>query len=130
MTTAPSIHRRLTWITEENAAIKEKTLQLVADLPLDDTDQALWVEISEHIANVESHAENALRLIQRTEAQPQPTQPVLLFGLAEEAIKNLITYFSDVEVAIVPLLNVLERVESLNSLVVPLLPTKKEKPNG
>jgi len=55
-----AITRRLQWIAEENAALKTKTLALVARL---DIDMVLW----EEIANIESHTRNALARLPETQ---------------------------------------------------------------
>lgn len=69
--TTQAVTRRLQWALEENKAIKQKTLALVQGLNLNDADVAMWSEITEHIASVESHLRNALGALP---ALPEPVR--------------------------------------------------------
>lgn len=52
------IHSRLLWSRGDNKAAFDKLLILLQGLPID---QALWREISEHLADVDAHLHNALQ---------------------------------------------------------------------
>ena len=54
------IRKRLEWALHDNKATIDKSLRLLSELgPLSEEQRALWVEITEHMANVESHLQNA-----------------------------------------------------------------------
>jgi hypothetical protein len=51
------IHSRMLWAKADNKAASDKLLTLLSGLPID---RKLWTEISEHLADVDAHLQNAL----------------------------------------------------------------------